>query len=74
MAKFVDRQAEMRELDELLKTPGSKLVAVYGRQQIGKITLVLHLTRQTNCPNIHWVARRKASSTARQGMAQTFWH
>lgn len=73
MARFVDRQAEMREMNALLKSAGAHLVAVYGRRQVGKTTFILHWARQTHIPYVYWVARREAAPAARQGLAQAFW-
>jgi len=73
MAKFVDRQAEIRELNNMMKSPGSKLVVVYGRRQVGKTTLLLNWVREENLPYIYWVARRETTSAVRQGFAQAFW-
>ena len=41
MEKFVDRQTELAELNQLLEKPGAQFVPIYGRHRVGKATLLL---------------------------------
>ena len=61
MTRFVDRQWELRELDELLAAQGAQFVVVYGRRRVGKTTLLLHWAQQTQRPYLYWVARRETA-------------
>jgi AAA+ ATPase superfamily predicted ATPase len=73
MARFVDRQRELRELGALLKREGAQFVAVYGRRRVGKTTLLLRWVQQSGRPYIYWVARRETADASRQGLARALW-
>jgi len=73
MARFVDRQYELRELDDLLAAPGAQFVVVYGRRRVGKTTLLLHWVQQVRRPYLYWVARREMAETTRQSFARAVW-
>ena len=40
MSKFIDREAEMKTLEQEYKREGSALVILYGRRRVGKTTLI----------------------------------
>lgn len=42
MPEFVDRMAELADLNRILERPGGQFVIVYGRRRVGKTTLLLH--------------------------------
>lgn len=73
MARFVDRQWELRELDELSKSPSAQFVVAYGRRRVGKTTLLLHWARQAKRPYLYWVARRETAEATRQSFARALW-
>jgi len=73
MARFVDRQGELRELDELVAVPGAQFIVVYGRRRVGKTTLLLHWVQQTQRPYLYWVARRETAEATRQSFARALW-
>lgn len=73
MARFVDRQSELQELDELVAAPGAQFILVYGRRRVGKTTLLLHWVRQTQRPYLYWVARRETAEATRQSFARALW-
>jgi len=73
MTRFVDRQWELRELDELLAAQGAQFVVVYGRRRVGKTTLLLHWVQQTQRPYLYWVARRETADATRQSFARALW-
>jgi AAA+ ATPase superfamily predicted ATPase len=73
MARFVDRQRELRELAALLERGGSQFVVVYGRRRVGKTTLLLRWVQQSGRPYIYWVARRETADASRQGLARALW-
>jgi len=73
MARFVDRQWELQELNILLKAQRSEFIIVYGRRRVGKTTLLLHWVQQTGHPYIYWVARRETADATRQSLARALW-
>ena len=73
MARFVDRQRELRELNSLLTRRNAQFVTIYGRRRVGKTTLLLHWAQQTGRSYLYWVARRGTADAARQGLAEALW-
>ena len=76
MAKFVDRQEELAELDILLtslRENRSEFAVVYGRRRVGKTTLLLHWAKQSGMPFLYWVARRETAAATRQSLARALW-
>src|SRR3990170_3998383 len=70
---FIDRQAELRELNTLLDNPRPQLVVTHGRRRVGKTRLLLHWAEQTGHPFMYWVARREPPEAARRGLATVLW-
>ncbi len=52
---LVDRASEMQELNNLLHSPVSRLVAVSGRRRLGKTTLLVHWAKTSGQPYLYWV-------------------
>ena len=73
MARFIDRQREFRELDEILEERGAHFIVVYGRRRVGKTTLLLHWVQHTGLPSLYWVARRETAKASRLSMARALW-
>jgi AAA+ ATPase superfamily predicted ATPase len=73
MGKFVGRQRELAELDEILAQGGAQFVLVYGRRRAGKTTLILRWAQQTGRPVIYWVATRSTPAQLRQGLIRAVW-
>jgi AAA+ ATPase superfamily predicted ATPase len=73
MGRFVDRQREFRELDEVLGERGAHFIIVYGRRRVGKTTLLLHWVQHINLPSLYWVARRETAEASRLSMARALW-
>ncbi len=73
MAKFVGRQRELAELNDVLAQGGSQFILVYGRRRVGKTTLILRWARQTGRPVIYWVATRDTPAQVRLGFTQALW-
>ena len=73
MARFVDRQRELRELDELAQSREGQFVLLYGRRRVGKTTLLLHWIQQSGRPYLYWVARRETAEATRQSLARAIW-
>ena len=71
--KFVDRQRELRELNQLLASKRGQFAVIYGRRRVGKTTLLLHWARQRNAPMIYWMARREPAAALRQSLARAIW-
>src|SRR3990170_5422610 len=70
---FIDRQAELRELNTLLDNPRPQLVVTHGRRRVGKTRLLLHWAEQTGHPFMYGVARREPPEAARRGLATVLW-
>ncbi len=64
MPPFIDRQQELRELNDLQRGP-AQFVIVYGRRRVGKTTLLLHWMQQAHRPYLYWVARRETADATR---------
>jgi AAA+ ATPase superfamily predicted ATPase len=76
MAKFVDRQAELRELNTLVASAQrgqSEFVIVYGRRRVGKTTLLLHWAENSGVSYLYWVARRETAVATRHSLARALW-
>jgi AAA+ ATPase superfamily predicted ATPase len=73
MGKFVDREQELAELNQLLAEQRAQLVIVYGRRRIGKTTLLLHWARASGQPVIYWVATRDTADNTRLGLTRALW-
>jgi AAA+ ATPase superfamily predicted ATPase len=73
MSKFVGRQRELDELNELLSRGGAQLLLVYGRRRVGKTTLILRWAQHTGWPVIYWVATRDTPAQVRLGLTQALW-
>jgi AAA+ ATPase superfamily predicted ATPase len=73
VAKFVGRQRELNELNQILARGGAQFLLVYGRRRVGKTTLILHWAQQTGRPVIYWVATRDTPAQVRLGFTQALW-
>jgi AAA+ ATPase superfamily predicted ATPase len=73
MAKFVGRQRELAELNDVLAQGGAQFILVYGRRRVGKTTLILRWARQTGRSIIYWVATRDTPAQTRLGFTQALW-
>jgi len=73
MAKFVGRQRELAELNDVLARGGAQFILVYGRRRVGKTTLILQWARQTGHSIIYWVATRDTPAQTRLGFTQALW-
>lgn len=72
MKKFIGRQREIAELNDLLGHHAN-LAVVYGRRRVGKTTLLLHWAKQINRQTIYWVARRDTAEATRHSFAMALW-
>jgi len=73
MEPFVNRFAELNELNHLLRQGKAQFLLAYGRRRVGKTRLLLHWAEQSDCPYIYWVARRETTEACRQGLARAFY-
>jgi uncharacterized protein len=76
MARFVDRQEELGELNALLASAArdrSEFVIIYGRRRLGKTTLILHWAEQSGRSVLYWVARRETPEATRHSLARALW-
>ena len=73
MFKFIGRQRELSELNDVLAQGGSQFILVYGRRRVGKTTLILHWAKETERPVIYWVATRDTPAQVRLGFVQALW-
>src|SRR3972149_4407593 len=70
---FIDRQAELRELNTLLENPRPQLLVSCGRRRVANTRLLLHWAEQTGRPLLYWVAPREPPEAARRGLATVLW-
>jgi AAA+ ATPase superfamily predicted ATPase len=73
MAKFVDRESELADLERIAVRPGSQFIIVYGRRRVGKTTLILNWAQTSGLPYIYWVASRNTAANLRQSLAEVLW-
>jgi AAA+ ATPase superfamily predicted ATPase len=73
MPRFVDREAELANLNRLLERPGGQFIIVYGRRRVGKTTLLLHWARAGGQPYVYWVASRNTATNLRRSLAEALW-
>ena len=73
MEKFVDRQSEIAELNQLLSGSSAQFISIYGRRRVGKTTLILQWAQHSGLPYLYWVARRETADAARHSLARTVW-
>lgn len=59
--KFINRERELTDLDDLWHRPGAQLVVVYGRRRTGKTTLLARFVQDK--PHLFWVADRFPAPT-----------
>lgn len=77
MAKFIDRQQELRNLNTLREAVkhgrGAQLGVVYGRRRVGKTTLLLHWAQESGLPYLYWLAKRETPDATRHSCARALW-
>jgi AAA+ ATPase superfamily predicted ATPase len=73
MGRFVGRQRELDELNQVQAQGGAQFLLVYGRRRVGKTTLILRWAQQTGRPVIYWVATRDTPAQVRFGFTQALW-
>ncbi|MCE7989141.1 MAG: ATP-binding protein [Caldilinea sp. CFX5] len=70
---FVDRERELKALNQLLQRPGAQFVITYGRRRVGKTTLLLEWAKRSNTPFIYWVAAREPSALLLRTFSQAIY-
>lgn len=70
---FVDRETEIRALDDILARRGAQFLVVYGRRRVGKTTLLLEWARRSQAPTLYWVAAREPSALLLRGFSQSIY-
>jgi AAA+ ATPase superfamily predicted ATPase len=73
MSRFVGRERELAELNDILNQRGAQFILVYGRRRVGKTTLVLHWAVQTGRPVIYWAATRDTPAQVRLDFTRAVW-
>lgn len=73
MKRFVDRNRELKELNDILLQPGAQFILMYGRRRVGKTTLLLHWAERADKPFIYWVAARDTPAQLRLGYTRALW-
>jgi AAA+ ATPase superfamily predicted ATPase len=73
MARFVDRDTDLVDLDRLAGREGAQFILVYGRRRVGKTTLLLHWVQSRGLPYVYWVASRNTEANLRQSLAEALW-
>ncbi|MEZ4733523.1 MAG: ATP-binding protein [Caldilineaceae bacterium] len=69
MIKFVNRERELADLEDLWQRTGTQLVVVYGRRRTGKTTLLAHFLRDKS--HLFWVADRFPATTLLGDLSRT---
>ncbi len=58
---FVNRENELKRLEDVYRRPGAQLLALYGRRRIGKTALLTHwISKQKHDEAVYWVAYRSS--------------
>lgn len=70
---LVDRERELSELNALLQSARSSLLAVVGRRRLGKTTLLVHWARASGHPYIYWVGSHFPSDTLLAQFSRQVW-
>ncbi|MEM2875174.1 MAG: ATP-binding protein, partial [Candidatus Hadarchaeales archaeon] len=56
LEKFVNREEELRFLEDVYRRPGPQLVVIYGRRRVGKSTLLNYF--RTRKPSVYYLCTR----------------
>jgi AAA+ ATPase superfamily predicted ATPase len=70
---LVDRERELSELNGLLQSSRSSVLAVVGRRRLGKTTLLVHWARTSGHPFIYWVGSHFPSETLMAQFSRRVW-
>jgi AAA+ ATPase superfamily predicted ATPase len=73
MPQFVDRDAELADLNRIAVRAEGQFIIVYGRRRVGKTTLLLHWAQTSSLPYVYWVASRNTAVNLRQSLAEALW-
>ncbi len=66
---FVDRETELRFLDDILarQRPGpAQLVLLYGRRRVGKTVLLRHWAQASGVAHTYWAAEKEPAALQRR--------
>lgn len=74
MTRFVGRERELGELNELAAESGAQFLILYGRRRVGKTTLVLHWAQESGVPFIYWVANRLSPALQLRSFSQALYN
>jgi AAA+ ATPase superfamily predicted ATPase len=69
-----DREAELEELDFVLKESGSHFLMVSGRRRLGKTTLLVEWAQRASAPAIYWVASRVSAAQLLRSFSQAVYN
>lgn len=69
--RFINREQELADLDDLWHRSGPQLVIVYGRRRTGKTTLLAQFVPDK--PHLFWVANRFPAPTLLQDLSQAIY-
>lgn len=70
MKKFLDREKEIKILNDLITREGAHLVMMYGRRRVGKTTLLVKWAEQAELSLFYWVAKRDTKEALMHSLAQ----
>jgi AAA+ ATPase superfamily predicted ATPase len=73
MARFVNREQELAELNTILARDGAQFCLVYGRRRVGKTTLLTTWAARTGLPTLYWVAKRDPKEVLMADLARATW-
>lgn len=69
MNSFLNRENEIKTLQDLYAAPGSRLVVLYGRRRLGKTSLLREFSRDKSA--IYYMADKAAEVSQREALART---
>ena len=69
-----DREAELDELNFVLKESGSQFLMVSGQRRLGKTTLLVEWAHRANVPAIYWVASRVSAAQLLRSFSQAVYN
>ncbi len=61
--KFIGRDAELKKLNQLIRTDSLSTGLIYGRRRVGKSELVKHVLNNTSVPSIYYECKQVTESS-----------
>ena len=71
--QFVDREWELKTLDQMWTAGEARFLVLYGRRRIGKTRLLTHWLSSRSPHALYWVAKPASSASLLRDFSQSFW-